>query len=231
MEGLESLLYGAAINQWQVTCYGLDPEDPYSFDDALDKWKKKKNLNYSAMKDQLDYFGNVCKPREFTPEESTARLHHINLMIPEFIDATKANMLTDEAIKDIIYKAMPRGWKTNYINSGKKIHEETLESIERYMSTQQTSEENEGKKKNNKSQNNNNNYQKHGGAQSAKKDHGRTTMIQDGTIIIIIIAEEIIIITTTQTKIIIIIIQSPDQKWKNNAQSMLTILTSGANAG
>jgi len=138
IESLESLLTGAAINQWQVACYRLDPDDPDSFEDALDKWKKKKNLNFTAMKDQLNYLRNVRKPREMTPEEMITRLQYMNLMIPEFIDATDADMLSDEEIKDIIYQAMPGGWKTNFINSGKEIHEESLESIERYMSTQQT---------------------------------------------------------------------------------------------
>ena len=120
MEGLESFLCGAAINQWQVTCYGLDPEDPDSFDDALDKWKKKKNLSYSAMKDQLDYLRNVRKPREFTPEELTTRLQHINLMIPEFIDATEANMLTNKEIKDIITKPCPEDGKPITLTVGRK---------------------------------------------------------------------------------------------------------------
>jgi len=138
MERLESLLTGTAVNQWQVACYGLDPDDPDPFEDALDRWKKKKNLNYSVMKDQLNYLRNICKPREFTPEELITRLQYINLMIPEFIDATEADMLSDEEIKDIIYRAMSGGWKNNFVNSGKEIHDETLESIERYMSTQQT---------------------------------------------------------------------------------------------
>jgi len=98
MESLESLLTGAAVNQWQVACYELDPDNPDSFKDALDKWKKKKNLNYSAMKDQLNYLRNVRKPREFTPEELITRSQYINLMIPEFIDATEADMLSDEEI-------------------------------------------------------------------------------------------------------------------------------------
>jgi len=138
IESLESLLTGAAVNQWLVACYGLDPDDPDSFEDALDKWKKKKNLNYTAMKDQLSYLRNVRKPREFTPEELTTRLQTIKRMIPEFIDATDADTLSDEEIKDIVYRAMPGGWKTNFVNSGKEIKEESLESIERYMSTQQT---------------------------------------------------------------------------------------------
>ena len=41
------------------------------------------------MKDQQDYWRNIRKPREFTPEELTTHLQHINLMIPEFIDETK----------------------------------------------------------------------------------------------------------------------------------------------
>mmetsp|Transcript_10792 Transcript_10792/g.15591 ORF Transcript_10792/g.15591 Transcript_10792/m.15591 type:complete len:95 (+) Transcript_10792:655-939(+) len=90
------------------------------------------------MKDQLNYLRNVRKPRDMTPEEMISRLQYINLMIPEFIDATDADMLSDEEIKDIIYRAMPASWKTNFVNSGKEIHEESLESIERYMSTQQT---------------------------------------------------------------------------------------------
>ena len=97
-------------------------------------------------------------------------------MIPEFIDATDADMLSNKEIKDIVYRAMPGGWKTNFVNSGKEIHEESLESIERYMSTQQTAEEKWEKKKNKKNQNqnnnnnnNNNNNQQHGSAQSGQK--------------------------------------------------------------
>jgi hypothetical protein len=42
---------------------------------------------------------------------------------------------------------MPTDWRTNYINSGKGLHADSLESIERYMSTQlQVEEQNERKK-------------------------------------------------------------------------------------
>jgi hypothetical protein len=36
---------------------------------------------------------------------------------------------------------MPSDWRTNCINSGKELHSKSLESIERYMSTQQQVEE------------------------------------------------------------------------------------------
>ena len=182
----------------------------------LIKGKKKRNLSYSAMKDQLDYLRNVRKPREFTPEELTTRLQHINLMIPEFIDATEANMLTDEEIKDIIYEAMPRGWKTNYINSGKEIHKETLESIKRYMSTQQTSEEKAEKKRIIRIKTRII-VRSMVALKAAKNDHGTTTTVQD-RIIIIIIAVEIIITTTARRRIIII--RSPDRRQRINALFM-----------
>jgi hypothetical protein len=47
-----------------------------------------------------------------------------------------------DEIKEMIYRAMPSDWKTNYNNSGKELHAESLETIERYMSQQQVEEGN-----------------------------------------------------------------------------------------
>jgi len=157
-ENLEALLQGAALTQWQVASFGLDVNDPDSFEEALDNWKRRKNLNYDAMRDQLEYMRRARKPREYTPEEFIQRLQHINLMIPQFIDATEDNMLTDDEIKEIAYRGMPSEWRKNFANSGKKVYSESLEAIESYMSTQSDLEGNKKAKieNNNKNQNNNN---------------------------------------------------------------------------
>eukprot|EP00590_Aulacoseira_subarctica_P007578 CAMPEP_0172416566 /NCGR_PEP_ID=MMETSP1064-20121228/3087_1 /TAXON_ID=202472 /ORGANISM="Aulacoseira subarctica , Strain CCAP 1002/5" /LENGTH=318 /DNA_ID=CAMNT_0013154355 /DNA_START=79 /DNA_END=1030 /DNA_ORIENTATION=- len=135
-ENLEALLQGAALTQWQVASFGLDVNEPDSFEEALDNWKRRKNLNYDAMRDQLEYMRRARKPREYTPEEFIQRLQHVNLMIPQFIDATQDNMLTDDEIKEIAYRGMPSEWRKNFANSGKKVYSESLEAIESYMSTQ-----------------------------------------------------------------------------------------------
>jgi hypothetical protein len=41
-ENVESLLLGAAINQWQVASFVSDADDPDSFEHALDQWKKER---------------------------------------------------------------------------------------------------------------------------------------------------------------------------------------------
>ena len=225
-ENLEALLQGAALTQWQVASFGLDVNEPDSFEEALDNRKGRKNLNYDAMRDQLDYMRRVRKPREYTPEEFIQRLQHVNLMIPQFIDATEDNMLTDNEIKEKVYRGMPSEWRKNFANSGKKVYSESLETIESYMSTQSDLEGNKKAKIENNNNNQNNNKKEMATIKTTTGNHITTTTIRRGTIIIIttIIIRTIIIIIKTE-----MVILSPAQKPKINVQSMSITTTNGAN--
>jgi len=179
-ENIEALLQGAALTQWQVASFGLDIHEPDSFEEALDNWKRRKNLNYDAMRDQLEYMRRARKPREYTPEEFIQRLQHVNLMIPQFIDATDDNMLSDEEIKEIAFRGMPSEWRKNFANSGKKVYSESLEAIESYMSTQSDLEGNKRSKieNNNKNQNNNNNPRNGNGKNNNRRQYNNNNNSQ-----------------------------------------------------
>ena len=132
----ESLLQGIATSVWKVLIQDLDRNTEDGWDEAIDRFKKKKNLGGIALRNQRSYLRNLRKPRDMTVEDFSNRIQYINLLLAEFPDATEDDKLSEGEIKEILFKAMPESWRDAFIDSGRELNDETLEDLERYMTNQ-----------------------------------------------------------------------------------------------
>ena len=66
------------------------------------------------------------------------QLKHINMLIAQFPTATEADIFSFIDIKKLFYHAMPNRWRTNFINSGQKVHQSSLDDLRTYMMKQES---------------------------------------------------------------------------------------------
>jgi hypothetical protein len=106
-----------------------------AFELCLTTWKKRY-ISEEAFVTQRDYILTVPKPFTMDVREFTFRIKSLCSLLQEFPLPEGATLVTDAEMKNIIFKAMPTLWKTNFTNANLHIlHMELAELVE-YMTKQ-----------------------------------------------------------------------------------------------
>lgn len=61
----------------------------------------------------------------------------MNLLLAELPGATTRFKFSNSELKMILYQSVINQWKANFTNSGRNVHDTTLEELKRYMVIQE----------------------------------------------------------------------------------------------
>jgi hypothetical protein len=99
------------------------------------QWKRKY-ISEDAFEIQRAYIETIDKPYKMTVREFAYRVQFLNNCLTEFPQPEGAVILTVTQIKNIIFRATPQEWQTNFVNANIHLNAIALPVLIDYMTTQ-----------------------------------------------------------------------------------------------
>jgi len=191
--GFEQLSTGNSLNDWTTLKQNIRPgEDTLiDFNNILEQFKVIQINDPSCVEAQKAYMRTVKKLRELTISQFVDRLNYMNPLIQELPGSDGTSKFSDNQLKDILYQAVIRRWKSNFVNSGATIHRTNPDQLKLYLVLQEKLTDNynpEKKKKNHKGNNNDNrkdNRHNNSSSNKKKKPHNYNNKDDKKTVITI----------------------------------------------
>jgi hypothetical protein len=132
-DNFRQCLKSQAREEWDLTVPAIrEPRTMRAFEETRIQWKIKYILE-DVFEIQGAYIETVDKPFKMTVQEFAYRVQFLNNCLTEFPQPEGADILTVTQIKNIIFRAMPQEWQTNFANANIHLNAITLPVLIDYM--------------------------------------------------------------------------------------------------
>ena len=137
--GFEQLLNGTSLDEWNTLKRTIQPGSVSiaAFQARIEQLKMNHIPDPSCIEVQKTYMRAIRKPRELTIAQFVDRVKYMNILLSEMPGASASSPFSEGEIKDILYQSVIKRWRSNFINSGRNIHEATLDELKVYLTQQE----------------------------------------------------------------------------------------------
>ena len=128
-------LRDVARDDWD-TAKATFPITEEGFNGTLEAWKQML-LPEDVYENQKNYIETVKKPFNLPVRDFVKRLRQLAAYLPEFPKPQGSTFISDNDMKNIIFRGMPSAWQENFAHANMRITTVTLAQMTDYLASEQ----------------------------------------------------------------------------------------------
>jgi hypothetical protein len=128
-------LRNVARDDWDTAKAGF-PNTKAGFNGTLKAWKQMI-LPEDVYENEKNYIETVKKPFTMSVRDFVKRIRQLASYLPEFPKPPTSTVISDNDMKNIIFRGIPSAWQENFAHANMRITAVTLAQMTDYLASEQ----------------------------------------------------------------------------------------------